>query len=197
MRLSKLVSAIKDGRLIAKDGWDRNIEGLFTDSRMHKENHLFVCLIGEESDGHAYATEAIKNGAVALVTQRELFVNVPQILVKDVRETLGLLASVFYGEPSQKMQVIGITGTNGKTTTSYMLSSILTAAGKRVGVIGTLGVTYGGKRYDSDLTTPDPIQLQATLAEMLSYGIEYVIMEVSAHALHYRKTAGVCDVCRL
>jgi UDP-N-acetylmuramoyl-L-alanyl-D-glutamate--2,6-diaminopimelate ligase len=87
--------------------------------------------------------------------------------------------------------VIGITGTNGKTTTSYMLSSILTAAGKRVGVIGTLGITYGGKRYDSDLTTPDPIQLQATLAEMLSYGIEYVIMEVSAHALHYRKTEGV------
>lgn len=191
MRLSKLVAAVNEGRLIAKEEWERNIEYLSTDSREKRENTLFFCLIGEGSDGHAYAAEAVKNGAVALVTERELFLNVPQILVPDVRDTLGRLASVFYGEPSQKLQVIGITGTNGKTSTSYMLASILTAAGKRAGVIGTLGISYGDTRYATDLTTPDPIPLQRTLAEMYAHGVEYVIMEVSAHALHYKKTSGV------
>ncbi|MBE7080734.1 MAG: UDP-N-acetylmuramoyl-L-alanyl-D-glutamate--2,6-diaminopimelate ligase [Clostridiales bacterium] len=191
MRLSKLVSAVNGGRLIAKGEWERNIEALSADSREKHDNTLFFCLIGENADGHAYAAEAIKNGAVALVSERELFVEVPQIIVQDVRETLGILASVFYGEPSQKMQVIGVTGTNGKTTTAHMLTSILSAAGKRVGVIGTLGVSFGSTRYVTDLTTPDPIPLQSMLAEMYARGAEYVVMEVSAHALHYNKTIGI------
>jgi UDP-N-acetylmuramoyl-L-alanyl-D-glutamate--2,6-diaminopimelate ligase len=148
-------------------------------------------LKGSNFDGHAYAKEAIKNGAVALVTERQLFVDVPQIIVENVRGTLGVLSSLFYGNPSEKMQVIGITGTNGKTTVSYMLASILQAANKRVGVIGTLGISYGDTRVSSDLTTPDPIPLNATLSQMYMRGIEYVIMEVSAHALYYKKTAGV------
>ena len=191
MRLSKLVSVVQDGRLIAKGDGDRNIETLSINSRENMKNALFFCLIGEKSDGHAYAAEAIKNGAVALVTERELFVDVPQILVKDTREALGLLSSVFYGEPSKKMKVIAVTGTNGKTTTTYMLASILKAAGKSVGIIGTLGIVYGERCRESDLTTPDPILLHSVLAEMLAHGVEYVIMEVSAHALYYKKTLGV------
>ncbi len=191
MRLSKLVSVTQGGKLIAKGEWDRNIESLSISSRECGENSLFFCLIGENADGHAYAAEAIKNGAVALVTERELFVDVPQVLVQDAREALGMLSSVFYGEPSKKMQVIAITGTNGKTTTSYMLASILKAAGKNVGVIGTLGIVYGEQHYATDLTTPDPIALHRILAQMSASGVEYVVMEVSAHALYYKKTLGV------
>ena len=191
MRLSKLFSAVENGKIIAEEKWEREISTLTTDSRKKVENGLFFCLKGGESDGHAYATEAIKNGAVALVTERQLFVDVPQIVVENARETLGVLASVFYGAPSEKLKVVGISGTNGKTTTSYMLASILQAANKRVGVIGTLGIRYGEKRIPCDLTTPDPVLLQSTLADMFMCGVEYVVMEVSAHALYYKKTAGV------
>ena len=191
MRLSKLFSAVKNGKIIAKKEWERDISTLTADSRKKVKNGLFFCLKGGESDGHAYATEAIKNGAVALVTERQLFVDVPQIVVENTREALGFLAAVFYGAPSEKLKVIGISGTNGKTTTSYMLASILQAANKRVGVIGTLGIRYGEKHIPCDLTTPDPILLQSTLADMFMCGVEYVVMEVSAHALYYKKTAGV------
>lgn len=191
MRLSKLFSAVENGKIIAEKEWEREISTLTTDSRKKVENGLFFCLKGGESDGHAYATEAIKNGAVALVTERQLFVDVPQIVVENARETLGVLASVFYGAPSEKLKVVGISGTNGKTTTSYMLASVLQAANKRVGVIGTLGIRYGEKRIPCDLTTPDPVLLQSTLADMFMCGVEYVVMEVSAHALYYKKTAGV------
>ena len=136
MRLSKLFAAVENGRIITEDDGEREILALFTDSRQQVTSGLFFCLKGTTSDGHAYAKEAIKNGAVALVTERQLFVEVPQIIVENVRETLGKLAAVFYDNPSEKMQVIGVTGTNGKTTVSYMLASILRSAEKRVGIIG-------------------------------------------------------------
>ena len=192
MRLSKLAAAVENGKIIAKEGWDREIAALTADSRENCANGLFFCLKGITADGHAYAAEAVKNGAVALVTERQLFLDVPQILVNDVRETLGVLSSVFYGEPTKRLKVIGITGTNGKTTTAYMLSAILKAEKRSVGVIGTLGIRYGEKKLSSALTTPDPIYLQSIFADMLMCGVEYVIMEVSAHALYYKKVAGVC-----
>ncbi len=191
MRLSKLADAIENGEIIFDGEWEREISVLSVDSRKRIKNGLFFCIKGENTDSHLLAEEAVEKGAVAVVTERRLSVNVPQILVKDTRKTLAQLSSVFYGEPSKRLKVIGITGTNGKTTTSYMLSSIFKAAGKSVGVIGTLGVRYGRKSYSSDLTTPDPIALQSTLADMLMCGVEYAIMEVSAHALYYNKTAGV------
>ena len=191
MRLSKLFGEITNGRVIAEKEWEREVSTLFIDSRQQVKNGLFFCLKGTHSDGHAYAKEAIKNGAIALVTERQLFVEVPQIIVENAREALGILSSVFYGNPSEKMKIIGITGTNGKTTTSYMLASILRAANKRVGVIGTLGVVYDKTCIPSDLTTPDPIFLHSTLLDMYMRGIEYVVMEVSAHALYYKKIAGL------
>ena len=191
MRLSRLFSEVEDGEVIADGEWEREIAALFFDSRQQVSNGLFFCLKGGGADGHAYAREAIQNGAVALVTERRLFVEVPQIVVKNAREALGRLSGVFYGNPSRKMHVIGVTGTNGKTTVSYMLAEILKAAQKRVGVIGTLGITYGEKHTPTDLTTPDPIALQYALSEMYMQGVEYVVMEVSAHALYYKKTVGV------
>ncbi len=191
MRLSRLFGAIASGKVIAEGEWEQEIECLFMDSRQEVKNGLFFCLKGSNFDGHAYAKEAIKNGAVALVTERQLFVDVPQIVVENVREALGILSAVFYGNPSEKMQVVGITGTNGKTTVSYMLASILRAAKYSVGVIGTLGISYADTHIPADLTTPDPVLLQRTLLDMYMHGVEFVVMEVSAHALYYKKTAGV------
>ncbi len=192
MRLSKLAETVI-GQEYDFEGTreEREICSLFTDSREKTEKGLFFCLIGENTDSHECVAEAIKNGAVAVVTERKLEVKIPQIIVSDTREALAKMSAVFYGDPSLHMKIIGITGTNGKTTTSYMVASILEKAGKKVGVIGTLGVVYGGRKIDSGLTTPDPIFLQKTLAEMFIFGIEYVVMEVSAHALFYKKVSGV------
>jgi UDP-N-acetylmuramoyl-L-alanyl-D-glutamate--2,6-diaminopimelate ligase len=125
MRLTKLFEAVENGKVVANEGWDCDISALFTDSRQEVANGLFFCLKGSNFDGHAYAKEAIKNGAVALVTERQLFVEVPQIIVENVRGTLGALSSLFYGNPSEKMQVIGITGTNGKTSVTWLLKQLL------------------------------------------------------------------------
>ena len=189
MRLSKLIEGIEK-QVIYEGDWEREITVIATYSKEPLQSALFVCLQGNV-DGHAYVEEAVKNGAVAVLTQKRVKISVPQIVVKDTREALAVLSSIFYGEPSLGVNVIGITGTNGKTTTSYMLSAILTAWGKRVGTIGTLGVRYLGKEYPCELTTPDPVFLQKTLREMADNGIEYVVMEVSAHALFYKKVAGV------
>ncbi len=192
MRLSKLIEETKCEEIVFEEEWEREIEGLFIDSRRMMENGLFFCLKGGKSDGHLYAAEAVRNGAVAIVTERVLSLQVPQILVKSVREVLAEFSSAFHGKPCEELNIIGITGTNGKTTTSYMLASILQKADKKVGIIGTLGVCYDGKITCSDLTTPDPIELHKILADMRKSGVEYVVMEVSAHALYYEKVSGIC-----
>ncbi len=193
MRLLKLLENVEYEKIIFEEDPDREIGELYIDSRKETENGLFFCLKGSVSDGHLYTAEAVRKGAVAVVTERELaIVNIPQILVKNGREALAKFSSVFHGKPTDDLKIVGITGTNGKTTTAYMLASILQSAGKKVGVIGTLGVRYGDKRFPSDLTTPDPIDLHRTLADMRKCGVEYVIMEVSAHALYYEKVAGIC-----
>ena len=191
MRLKKLLEGIDDKELFIYGDLEIEIAGIYTDSRVSMPNGLFVCLEGGKTDSHLCVAEAVKNGAVAVVAERKTETTVSQILVRDTREALGLLASAFYGDPSKQMKIVGITGTNGKTTTSYMLAEIWKRAGKKVGVIGTLGITYGRKRIKTELTTPDPVCLQKTLAEMLLSGVEYVVMEVSAHALYYKKTAGI------
>ncbi len=196
MRLFEIIEELQEKEVFFQGDADREIAGLTTDSRERGRNLLFVCLRGGKVDSHRCVKQAIKNGATAIVTEEKLDAEVPQIIVKDSREALSFIAAAFYGNPSQKMKLIGITGTNGKTTTSYMFAEICRQAGKKVGVIGTLGVSYGRKRISTDLTTPDPIFLQKTLLDMYISGVEYVVMEVSAHALYYKKTAGVAfDIC--
>lgn len=196
MKLSVLLSALKEYQI--KSGTDNsfvleNIDviGLCMDSRSVKKGELFVCLTGGKIDSHIFAADALEKGAVAIITERYIQTLDRQIVVKDARKALALLSSKFYGEPSKKLKVIGVTGTNGKTTTTNMLSSIIKASGKKTGVIGTLGIYYDKKEIAPELTTPDPIFLQKILADMYFRGVEYVVMEVSAHALYYKKVEGV------
>ncbi len=191
MRLSKLVESIGGRVAYTNEDWEREVAYLSVNSKNKEPSSLFFCLVGGETDSHQYAKEAVEGGAIAVVTEKELGLGIPQIFVDDTREALAKAASVFYGEPTKRLKVIGVTGTNGKTTTTYMLESILKENGKRVGVIGTLGIRYGEKEKPSALTTPDPIPLQEAFAEMLCHGVEYVVMEVSAHSLYYKKVAGV------
>ena len=191
MWLSKIIQEINTEQILYNGVWDREIDCLQTDSRERAKNALFVCIEGMQIDSHKHVKNAEKNGAVAIVANKPTETHLPQIIVKDTRAVLGQIASVFYGNPSSKLTVVGITGTNGKTTTSYMLAEIWKAENKKVGVIGTLGIVYNNVKKSCNLTTPDPIFLHKTLAEMFDDGVEYVVMEVSAHALYYKKTLGV------
>lgn len=170
---------------------DIEISGLATDSSKVTEGCLFFCLVGRENDGHTFAADALARGAAALVVERRLALDCIQIEVTDSRHALSLAASAFYGNPSKRMKLIGITGTNGKTTTTYIVRSIIEAAGHTCGLIGTNAVEYAGKKLEPTLTTPDPIELESTLADMAASGVEYVVMEVSAHALELRKVDGI------
>lgn len=170
---------------------DIEISGLAFDSSKVKQGDLFFCLVGTENDGHTFAADAVSRGAAALVVERKLALDVPQIEVGDTRKALAHAASEFYGNPSKRLKMIGITGTNGKTTTTYIVKSIIEAAGHSCGLIGTNAVEYLDNKTDARLTTPDPIELHAILKEMSDAGVEYVVMEVSAHALKLSKTDGI------
>lgn len=191
MRLSKLKGRVDGAKLVGGEGKDVTVTGLCMDSRLCKKGDLFFCTRGEKTDSHSYAYDAVENGAVAVVCEEELRLDVPQIVVPDCRSAIGLLAAAFYGDPARKLKIVGVTGTNGKTTTTHMLASILRRAGKSVAIVGTLGVFYARKEIAPELTTPDPICLHELFADMVKCGVEYVLTEVSAHALYYKKDEGL------
>lgn len=163
------------------------ITGVTMDARAVEEGGLFLCLRGNHADGHDFWREAEGNGAVALVVERFVESELPQVLVENTRIAMSRIAANFYGKPSEKLKVIGVTGTNGKTTVCHMIESILKTDGKKVGIIGTLGARFCGREIAPTLTTPDPLCLHKILAEMLECGVEYVAMEVSAHAIDLHK----------
>lgn len=191
MRLTKLVSSIGEIRWTERGEEEINVTALFADSRQTREGGLFFCLTGGEQDGHSFAKEAVERGAVAIVAERQLPIDVPQVLVVNARIALAKTAARFYGNPEERLKIVSVTGTNGKTTTTYMLQSILERADKKTGVIGTLGACGNGALLPTALTTPDPIELFQTLARLFLQGVEYVVMEVSAHALYYHKVYGI------
>ncbi len=170
---------------------EAEIKGLSIDSKHVLPGDLFFCFSGGEHDGHAYAEEAAKAGAAALVVERELPLPLPQVLVEDGRAASSAFSATFYEHPERKLKIVGITGTNGKTTTAHMLASVLSAAGKSCGNIGTLGIYYANREVAPELTTPDPCFLYKVFADMLACGVEYAVMEVSAHALHFGKVDGI------
>lgn len=170
---------------------DVEVTGLAIDSGAVKPGDLFFCLVGRDNDGHTFAGEAVARGAAAVVVERRLALDVVQIEVPSTRHALAIAASAFYGNPSKRLKMIGITGTNGKTTTTYIVKNIIEAAGHSCGLIGTNAIEYGKVKRDAGLTTPDPIDLQAILREMSDAGTEYVVMEVSAHALALNKVDGI------
>lgn len=165
--------------------------GLCADSQKVKAGDLFLCYQGKECDSHDFAEEAKERGAVALICEKKLNCDIQQIIVSDGRAAVASVARAFYGFADKKLKLVGVTGTNGKTTTTYMLDSIFKAAGKSAGVIGTLGISYCDKFISPELTTPDPIYLHSVFADMVKCGVEYVFMEVSAHAIYFNKIAGL------
>ncbi len=169
------------------------IKGLYHKDSEVKEGGLFFCLRGTRVDGKEFVMGAIKNGAVAIVSEQEIpnLVGVTQIVVKNARETMSLIACKFYGNPASKLNIIGVTGTNGKTTTTHIISSVLESVGFKTAIVGTNGVVIKGVKYDSGMTTPDPIDLQKYFALMVKNKIDYVCMEVSAHAIGLHKVDGV------
>lgn len=157
------------------------------------KNSLFFCLNGSRYDGNEFIAEACAKGAACVITQRKADnCSVPQIIVPDAREALGKISARFYGNPQEKLKIIGVTGTNGKTTTTYMIASILSATGAKTGIIGTLGAFIEQKPVVfSGMTTPDPPEFFRILKFMADEKAEYVVMEVSAHALALKKVDAV------
>jgi len=174
-------------------GSDLKVAGLKYDSRQVEAGDLFFAIPGFKVDGHHFINDAISKGAVAIVVEelQPIKENITQVIVKDSREAMGLIAANFYGNPANKLKMIGITGTNGKTTTTYLIKGILEEAGYRVGLIGTNQNVIGDRVIPSQRTTPESLDLQSLLAEMVIAEVDYVVMEVSSHALQLKRTAGV------
>lgn len=188
MKLSKLLRCLSEYTYRSKTYSDENITGIQMDSRKIIKGDLFVAISGFESDGHKFIEQAIANGAVAVVGEQSLSFTVPYIKVSNSRIALGRLASMFFDYPSRRKKVIGITGTNGKTTVSHMLKHILETNGFRTALFGTVAYTVNNQVYESTNTTPNPIRLQELLAESLD---EYAILEVSSHALTQARIEGL------
>jgi len=166
------------------------IAGVAYDSRAVERGQLFVALKGLRADGTRFAKQAIDRGAVAVVSEEPASVNAPAVIVSDARTALALLAAEFYGHPSREMRVVGITGTNGKTTTAYLVASIFEAARVKCGILGTVAYRIGDERREATRTTPEAPQVQALLREMVDRGCGACAMEVSSHALSLRRVDG-------
>ena len=190
-RLSELALLIPDAKII---GADVEISDIEHDSRKVAAGNLFVCMEGAHVDGHKFIPQATERGAVAILTTRKNFKpseKISVLIVPDMLNALAVIVPYFYEYPSRKMRIIGITGTNGKTTTSYLLREIFTCAGFKVGLIGTIQTLIGAESYPVRNTTPNVIDLQKLLREMLIKKVQVVVMEVSSHALAENRVAGV------
>jgi UDP-N-acetylmuramoyl-L-alanyl-D-glutamate--2,6-diaminopimelate ligase len=158
---------------------------------------LFFCVPGFRADGHDFAPTAVERGAVALVCQRALGLGVPEVIVPDVRAAMGPAAARFYGDPTAELEVVGITGTNGKTTTAFLVRHLLEADGRSCGLLGTVKRIVGGVEEEVERTTPEAIELQATFRRMLDAGDRACAMEVSSHALELGRVVGIRFACRV
>ena len=195
MRLSELVSPLSE--VTVRGSVEQDITDLTDDSRCVRPGALFVAVQGVQADGHRFLQQAVGAGAAAVVIEagrvsadEARSIGVPVIEVNDSRQYLGALASRFHGEPSRRLRLIGVTGTNGKTTTTYLCQSALEAAGIRVGLIGTVVYLIGNERIAATHTTPGALELQVLLKRMVGAGMEAAVMEVSSHALALDRTEG-------
>lgn len=193
MKTIQQLAQIVEGATIIGDK-ETIITGIEHDSRKAETGTLFVCIKGVHVDGHRFISQAVNAGAKAILTTRET-VEVPAgvaiLRVPDLNKALDTIVPYFHDYPARSMRIIGITGTNGKTTTSYITRAILRAAGYRVGLIGTIQIMIEDEVYPIHNTTPDVVELQHTLAIMRDKGMDYVVMEVSSHALDQDRVAGI------
>ncbi len=196
MELKKILVGLEG--LKAKGSLDIDITGLESNSKNVKEGYMFIAIKGFAVDGHKFIDDAVKAGAKAIMIEEgcdlksvKLPKDVTLIMAKDTREALAICSCNFYDNPSRKFKLIGITGTKGKTTTTYMIKEILERAGHKVGLIGTIATYINGKMIgESSRTTPESLELQKTFADMVNAGVEYVVMEVSSQSLKLHRVDG-------
>ncbi|HTG00301.1 MAG TPA: UDP-N-acetylmuramoyl-L-alanyl-D-glutamate--2,6-diaminopimelate ligase [Nitrospirota bacterium] len=191
MKLGELIAGLDAGAALP-DAWrDIEVSGVVHDSRKVIPGSLFVAVRGFHSDGHRFIEQAVRQGACAVVAEEGArTAGVAVLLVPDTRKALARLAASFYGHPSRQLGLVGITGTKGKTTTSYLVKSILEAAGHVTGLIGTIDYRVGNRIYPAPNTTPEATDVQMLLREMVNTGAAYCVMEVSSHALALGRTDG-------
>jgi UDP-N-acetylmuramoyl-L-alanyl-D-glutamate--2,6-diaminopimelate ligase len=191
MKLEALLAALRATDVAGRA--DAEVRGVAADSRQVRPGYVFVAVPGTQADGWAYADEAVRRGAVAVVSGagEAPKAGVCHVRVADPRLALARLSRAFHGDPAGRLQVVGVTGTNGKTTTACMVRAVLEAAGRKPGLIGTVEYRIGARAIPAGRTTPDAAELQAMLAQMLAAGCASVAMEVSSHALDQRRTDGI------
>ncbi len=191
MRLAELIPAELGASGVTGETAAVEIDGLAYDSRRVQPGALFFCVPGERSDGHDHAAQAVAAGAAALVVERPLGLGVPEVLVSSARAAQGPVAARFYGDPARELRVLGVTGTNGKTTTAYLMRALLQASGVQCGLLGTVKSVIGGQDRPVARTTPEAIELQADLRAMLTAGDKACAMEVSSHALVLERVGAI------
>lgn len=169
-----------------------DINAIVNDHRNVRPGSMFICIKGYTADGHDFAKEAAEKGAAAILSEKSLQLSIPVIVVNDTKHAMAVLADKFYEHPTGKLHLIGITGTNGKTTTSFMIEEIFRKTGRKTGLIGTISMKIGDRVIETKNTTPDTIVLQETFADMVSEGVDTAVMEVSSHALVQGRVDG-CD----
>lgn len=194
MKLGDLFMGLEQGATLPPGWRERDVRDISHDSRKVRPGSVFVAVRGFHSDGHQFISQAIHQGAVAIVAERQTGPpvpgDIPLLIVEDSRKALALLANAYFGHPSHRLMLIGITGTNGKTTTTYLVRSILEAAGHTAGLIGTIDYRVGDKVYPAPNTTPESLELQRLLSEMVGLGASHCVMEVSSHAIALGRIEG-------
>ena len=192
MKISEIINKSRvNAELKLRD--DIEITGLHYDSRKIKPGNIFFAIKGLKDDGNKFVTDAINNGAVLIFTEDDINIQsaVPAVKTNEIRKLMAEYSGIFYGDPSSKLKLIGITGTNGKTTTSYLIRSFLNDAGYSTGLLGTIDYQVGEKKTESKLTTPDSVEMNIMLSEMVNSGTQFCIMEVSSIALVMERVYGL------
>src|SRR5712692_10013934 len=190
MQLKSLLAAIPVREIIGPS--DRSVESIAYDSRRVQRNGLFVAMRGEKSDGHDFIGQAIEKGASVIVAEREeKHPRATCVVVENTRHALADLAATFYGFPARKLKLAAVTGTNGKTTTTFLIKHICEKAGMRCGLLGTVRYEIGERVLPAARTTPESLDLQELLAQIANAGCRAAAMEVSSHALAQERTAGI------